>query len=282
MRPIILTGANANNPSSTKMPTLPPWLTIDPIAPIPLALRGFGLGAQVGESLRQGEQQSAQFNAELGARQARAQQEYDQHMQLERDKAATAARNLVGMQTYQGLVQRGVPKADALVQAAPDLFYNRAYELPTAMHQISQEEQAINSAKALERHNLTTESQRDREQAFREEQAKIAPDKSIRHVGNKVVKVNPDGTVTELFDASNLNPMDRLEAAAAYRLLYGEYSSAKDKERAKDVINRLRSGSGKSASILDLPDTEDALKAGQIYQTKRGAALWDGEKFIRQ
>jgi len=120
-------------------------------------LQGYATGAQIGESLRAGEQHAAdqadanaRFEAELAQREARAQQEYQLHQQLQQEKAETAARNLAGMQEYQSLVASGLPKESALMQAAPNLFYKQPDKLMNALHEFTMEQQAAQSAKRME------------------------------------------------------------------------------------------------------------------------------------
>lgn len=129
------------------MATLPSWITsIDPVAGVSRLLQGFGLGAQVGESQRRGEQadielanRASMFNQELAQKEAASLREYDLHQQVEKAKAETAARNLSGMYEYQQLIAAGVPKDKALMQTAPNLFYNHPDKMASAMQELDQE-----------------------------------------------------------------------------------------------------------------------------------------------
>lgn len=129
------------------MATLPSWITsIDPVAGVSRLLQGFGLGAQVGESQRRGEQadielanRASMFNQELAQKEASALREYDLQKQLEKAKAETAARNLSGMYEYQQLIAAGVPKDKALMQAAPNLFYKQPDKMVSALQELDQE-----------------------------------------------------------------------------------------------------------------------------------------------
>jgi hypothetical protein len=83
-------------------------------------------------------------------------------------------------------------------------------------------------------------------------------DKRIQHVGNKLVRINDDETITELFDSTGLSPEDRFLMSNAYRMIYNVNATAEDKAKAQaevDAIRAKRSPSG-NQPVSDVTEEE--------------------------
>lgn len=229
-------------------------------------LKGYTIGAQIGESLRQGEQQGANqataadhFAAQLAEREAEAQRTYALHEQIQKEKSAIAARTLAGMQEYNALVASGVPKDKALMQAAPNLFYNQPEKLTTALHQLGLEQQAQRTASALDlsrqaqqRHNADTLAEMRR---YHDYQMNKPGTSKLFHVGNSLVRVNPDGTQETLFTSNDPSKLDAWEHSELVAGVNRAFQATKDmddplvkdaQDKLEKFNKRVRSG-GKTA-----------------------------------
>lgn len=52
-------------------------------------------------------------------------------------------------------------------------------------------------------------------------------------------------------------------------------------QRLIDLRTGKEVGSGQSAQVQAMPERQDQLKAGQVYETSRGPARWDGKQFTQ-
>lgn len=112
--------------------SIPPWISrIDPIAPVPMFLQGYGQGASVGTSRRVGEQQAAEFAQRQAFLQAQAAlenelrreiadqraAEFTANLRIEQQKAehesANAAEQALAMRQYKADIQAGMSEAQA-------------------------------------------------------------------------------------------------------------------------------------------------------------------------
>lgn len=142
--------------------TLPPWLAIDPLAPVGRYLQGYQIGAS------QGQAAAAQRRAEQAA--ALSAQQQSEEMAFRREQAAQvaqirqqeqalnaqkfglelrtkqkeyeiaaeeAAKQLEGMRGFQKNKAAGMPDAQNLMENAPNLFWRHPERLAQAIHQLT-------------------------------------------------------------------------------------------------------------------------------------------------
>lgn len=148
--------------------TLPPWLAIDPIAPVGRYLQGYQIGASQGQAAaaqRRAEQATAlsaqQQSEEMAFRReqaAQAAQIRQQEQALNAQKfaldlrttqqkyereAQEAARHLEGMQMYQKAIAAGEPQERALLQAAPLLLWRHPEKLADTIRELTPAQEPV-------------------------------------------------------------------------------------------------------------------------------------------
>lgn len=153
---------------------LPPWLQIGALDTVPSFLQG----VQQGRGLADSSNRAAEVAQELGLRQqanadraAEAQQELELRRQRQEEVSQIAARQYAGMQSYQQAIEKGVKPLDALIQAAPDMFYSKPEDFATALNRI--EVNSLTNMRDAERaaHNFQNESLKVQSEIRRSEDA---------------------------------------------------------------------------------------------------------------
>ncbi len=130
---------------------VPPWLNIDPVAPVGRYLEGYGLGqrsgiAQTEAIARQqqqalAQQQAAELNAYRQQQQALDAEQFNAKLRLDQEKAqreaAAAASQLEAQQGIQDMMSKGATWPQALAQWGGKLFAGEPRGYATAMHQMA-------------------------------------------------------------------------------------------------------------------------------------------------
>ncbi len=153
---------------------LPPWLQIGALDTVPSFLQG----VQQGRGMADSSNRASEAAQEIGLRQqaqadraAESQQELELRQQRQEEVSQIAARQYAGMQSYQQAIQKGVKPLDALIQAAPDMFYSKPEDFATALNRI--EVNSLTTMRDAERaaHNFQIESVRNQSEIRRSEDA---------------------------------------------------------------------------------------------------------------
>ena len=133
------------------MATIPPWLNIDPVAPVGRLLEGFRTGLSAGEartsaaqraqSMAIAQQQAAEnarIREEENLRQA---QQFELQFRLKEKEAERqaqeAATQLEGMQTLEKRLAAGEPFAQVWAEVAPKVLYRHPERIPQAMQAVA-------------------------------------------------------------------------------------------------------------------------------------------------
>jgi len=153
---------------------LPPWLQTGALDTVPFFLQG----VQQGRGMADSTNRAAEVAQELGLRQqsqadraAESQQELELRRQRQEEVSQIAARQYAGMQSYQQLIQNGEKPLDALIKAAPDMFYSKPEDFATALNHI--EVNSLTTMRDAERaaHNFQYESLRNQSEIRKSEDA---------------------------------------------------------------------------------------------------------------
>ena len=153
----------------------------------------------------------------------------------------------------QAVAARQQSAAASLALRAEQARMNEAYKQSLAENQAT--------ARAIAQGHLDVARQREAREAKRLE---LAPDKSVQHVGNKIVKVNPDGSIKELYDATGLDPVERIKLSAAYHAKFNPLIAPEDKTDALQVIKDFESKKSKPSNGVTLQDKKTGAKF--LYQ----------------
>jgi hypothetical protein len=301
---------------------LPPWLNIDPVAPVGRLLEGYRAGLSASEAqtaAAQRAQQMAIAQAQA-AENSRIRQEqnaleakqFEMQFRLKEQEAQRAAQEaaiqLEGMNELQRRTAGGEPFAQVWAEIAPKILYRHPERIPQAMQAVAPPQFGTTPEgipygmgrsggisyvpAAYMRQGFTPQIH-----TFGE-----GPD-TVRAIETspgqwRPIKGQQEGTLTQV-ERAELQKLNRREANL-YRTLGGltEEEAAQDPVLKKvvddiatieDERQSIYSGTWKpgeataptAPTVLPLPAKKEELVNGHIYQTSRGPAKWDGEKFVQ-
>lgn len=299
------------------MAIVPPWLNIDPVAPVGRLLEGFRTGLSAGEAQRSANQRAEQmaFAQAQAAENARIRQEQNQlearqfemqfrlkEKEAER-QAQEAAMQLEGMQTLEKRLAAGEPFEQVWAQVAPKVLYRHPERIPDAMRSMVPQPGWTPSgveymtdprggvhfpSVAAMRQGFTPQVQ-----TFGEGQDAVRAIE-VRPGSWQTVRQGQQGTLTQTARAK-LQELNRDEARL-YKNIAGlseEEALEADPEAVEkiaeieaerhSIYNGTWSPTGTTSptAILPLPAKEEEAVTGQVYQTSRGPARWNGTKFVQ-
>lgn len=294
---------------------IPPWLNIDPLAPVANYLQGYRTGVSERESetaanlraqqmflaaqeaaqmaqLRQQQQEldAAQFNARLRLDEQKAERE-----------AKAAAQQMEGQLGIQADLAAGVAWPQALAKWAPKLFAGEPAALARSMGDIVPPQPPT--------FGTTPEGARYM-QSPTGGTTLVPPSYSrgpfeprvIEKGGRTLYERSPDVFVplTKEEQYGALNQVQRAELQTLNRReanLYRQLGELTEEEASKDptlskVLDQIAEIEAERQAIFSgaerpkaeaqpLPAKKEDLVKGRVYQTARGPATWDGEKFVQ-
>lgn len=295
---------------------IPPWIAaIDPVAPVGRFLEGYRSGLQAGEAqssqalraqqialaaqeamqmaeLRQRQQDldAAQFNARLRLDEQKAERE-----------AKAAAQQMEGQLGIQADLAAGVAWPQALAKWAPKLFAGEPAALARSMGDIVPPQPPT--------FGTTPEGARYM-QSPTGGTTLVPPSYSrgpfeprvIEKGGRTLYERSPDVFVplTKEEQYGALNQVQRAELQTLNRReanLYRQLGGLTEEEAAEDptlskVLDQIAEIEAERQAIFSgaerpkaeaqpLPAKKEDLVKGRVYQTARGPATWDGEKFVQ-
>lgn len=281
------------------MPALPPFAPwIKPADEAGHFMQAYQASAQIAEAQARMQQQAQKTQIELGARKAQNDRQYQveqQRMEIEKSyhqqqmalgqqklqeasqinqlKIQQAAQTLQAQgqynQDYQAFLDQGMSEGDASIKAA--------LKNPGFLKGGSGLAAVSRAAQASVPKNLEINKQ--------------AEGTFYRSSPTEQYHIVPGGSEDKVMEHQPV-----ISAFASLRKAESDYSAADDKTKPKiaaDIedkqrkINRYYKSKNKGlpfpdvaeSAALPMPKAKADLKAGQIYQTKRGPARWDGDKF---
>lgn len=224
------------------MPIIPPWENVNPLQFVEAARAGAGLGLQ---------------RAQLETQAREAAQRLKQ--------AAAEASSRMGLSYAELGAQEA--RAGAQLKAAQEReMYDRMMEgqrLDLAQRAQAERESAGQQLTGYRESMLDLREKQLADTASR--LAEKAGQPTYHVVGSDLVRIDPSGETSSVFHGQGTGSADKLARALGITSTGTQPTAAP-----------VKSGS----EPLPVPKDKAQLKKGQLYNTKRGPARWDGEQFI--